>query len=236
RHRGRPCRDRTGGRGTARRRRPAGPPASRRSRRRACRSRSSPAGASMLRRWTNLTGAATRWENSGHHGLCLHGSLHVTSTAFHRQRGRCLPPVDGPAMSTMFAADLPGLELLHRGKVRDVFAVDGETLLIVATDRLSAFDVVLPDPIPRKGEILTQTARFWFERTRALVPNHLLERPLESVLPAGADADAYRLRSSVTRRLRPLPIEAVARGYLIGSGWKDYQASGAVCGIPLPAG
>ncbi|HUG98426.1 MAG TPA: phosphoribosylaminoimidazolesuccinocarboxamide synthase [Gammaproteobacteria bacterium] len=139
-------------------------------------------------------------------------------------------------MSTMFAADLPELELLHRGKVRDVFAVDRETLLIVATDRLSAFDVVLPDPIPRKGEILTQTARFWFDRTRALVPNHLLDRPLASVLPPGTDADAYRLRSSVTRRLRPLPIEAVARGYLIGSGWKDYRASGAVCGLPLPAG
>jgi phosphoribosylaminoimidazole-succinocarboxamide synthase len=139
-------------------------------------------------------------------------------------------------MNTMFESDLPGLELLHRGKVRDVYAVDEKTLLIVATDRLSAFDVVLPDPIPRKGEILTQTAMFWFDRTRALVPNHLLERPLDTVLPRGVDSAAYRLRSSVTRRLRPLPIEAVARGYLIGSGWKDYQASGAVCGIELPPG
>jgi phosphoribosylaminoimidazole-succinocarboxamide synthase len=136
----------------------------------------------------------------------------------------------------MFESDLPGLEMLHRGKVRDVYAIDAGTLLIVATDRLSAFDVVLPDPIPAKGEILTQTARFWFERTRALVPNHLLDRPLEAVLPPGTDASAYRLRSSVTRRLRPLPVEAVARGYLIGSGWKDYQASGAVCGLPLPSG
>jgi phosphoribosylaminoimidazole-succinocarboxamide synthase len=139
-------------------------------------------------------------------------------------------------MNTMFESDLPGLELLHRGKVRDVYAVDEKTLLIVATDRLSAFDVVLPDPIPRKGEILTQTAMFWFNRTRALVANHLLERPVETVLPRGVDSAAYRLRSSVTRRLRPLPIEAVARGYLIGSGWKDYQASGAVCGIGLPPG
>lgn len=139
-------------------------------------------------------------------------------------------------MTVMFQSDLPGLELLHRGKVRDVYAVDDKTLLIVATDRLSAFDVVLPDPIPRKGEILTQTALFWFRRTRALVPNHLLERPLESVLPAGVDHDAYRLRSSVTRRLRPLPVEAVARGYLIGSGWKDYQAEGAVCDVALPPG
>jgi len=136
----------------------------------------------------------------------------------------------------MFESNLPGLELLHRGKVRDVYAIDERTLLIVATDRLSAFDVVLPDPIPHKGEILTQTAMFWFRRTGALVPNHLLDRSLASVLPAGTDLDAYRLRSSVTRRLRPLPIEAVARGYLIGSGWKDYQASGAVCGIELPAG
>jgi phosphoribosylaminoimidazole-succinocarboxamide synthase len=136
----------------------------------------------------------------------------------------------------MFESHLPGLELLHRGKVRDVYAVDERTLLIVASDRLSAFDVVLPDPIPGKGEILTQTARFWFDRTRALVPNHLLDRPLQSVLPAGTDLVAYRLRSSVTRRLRPLPIEAVARGYLIGSGWKDYQSSGAVCGVRLPPG
>ena len=139
-------------------------------------------------------------------------------------------------MTTMFQSDLPGLELVHRGKVRDVYAVDDKTLLIVATDRLSAFDVVLPDPIPRKGEILTQTALFWFRRTRTLVPNHLLERPLDAVLPAGVDHDAYRLRSSVTRRLRPLPIEAVARGYLIGSGWKDYQAAGSVCGVALPPG
>jgi phosphoribosylaminoimidazole-succinocarboxamide synthase len=139
-------------------------------------------------------------------------------------------------MSTMFESDLPGLELLHRGKVRDVYAIDEHTLLIVASDRLSAFDVILPDPIPGKGEILTQTARFWFERTRGLVPNPLLDRPLESVLPPDADRDAYRLRSSVTRRLKPLPVEAVARGYLIGSGWKDYQAHGAVCGLRLPAG
>jgi len=138
--------------------------------------------------------------------------------------------------AAMSVADLPGLELLHRGKVRDVFAVDDETLLIVATDRLSAFDVVLPDPIPRKGEILTQTARFWFDRTRPLVANHLLDRSLDSVLPAGVDRAAYRLRSSVTRRLRPLPIEAVARGYLIGSGWKDYQAAGSICGVALPPG
>jgi phosphoribosylaminoimidazole-succinocarboxamide synthase len=139
-------------------------------------------------------------------------------------------------MKAMLESRLAGLELIHRGKVRDVYSVDAETLLIVATDRLSAFDVVLPDPIPGKGEILTQTSLFWFGRTRHLVPNHLLEKPLESVLPAGADVSEYRLRSAVTRHLRPLPVEAVARGYLIGSGWKDYQATGSVCGQPLPAG
>ncbi len=147
-----------------------------------------------------------------------------------------MPAVRLPPMRALFSSELPGLELLHRGKVRDVYAVDEATLLIVATDRLSAFDVVLPDPIPGKGEILTQTSLFWFGRTRALVANHLLDRTVESVLPPGVDPAVYRLRSSVTRRLRPLPVEAVARGYLIGSGWKDYQATGKVCGIPLPAG
>ena len=139
-------------------------------------------------------------------------------------------------MKAMLESRLPGLELIHRGKVRDVYSVDAATLLIVATDRLSAFDVVLPDPIPRKGEILTQTSLFWFGRTSHIVPNHLLEKPLESALPAGVDVSEYRLRSALTRHLRPLPVEAVARGYLIGSGWKDYQATGAVCGQPLPAG
>jgi phosphoribosylaminoimidazole-succinocarboxamide synthase len=120
--------------------------------------------------------------------------------------------------------------------VRDVYAVDRDALLIVATDRLSAFDVVLPDPIPGKGEILTQMSLFWFDLTRGIVPNHLLDRPVESVLPDGVEADDYRLRSVVARRLRPLPVEAVARGYLIGSGWKDYAATGQVCGIRLPGG
>ncbi len=139
-------------------------------------------------------------------------------------------------MTVLFESHLPGLQLLHRGKVREVYAVDAETLLIVASDRLSAFDVVLPDPIPRKGEILTQTSLFWFERTRHLVPNHLLDRSLNSVLPAGVDPSDYRLRSTVSRRLKPLPVEAVARGYLIGSGWKDYQTSGEVSGVRLPPG
>jgi phosphoribosylaminoimidazole-succinocarboxamide synthase len=138
--------------------------------------------------------------------------------------------------TTLLQSDLPGLELLHRGKVRDVYALPGNRLLIVASDRLSAFDVVLPDPIPGKGEMLTQISNFWFGKTEHLVPNHLLHTPLSEVLPAGTDLELYEKRAVVTRRLKPVPVEAIARGYLIGSGWKDYQATGAVCGIRLPAG
>jgi len=138
--------------------------------------------------------------------------------------------------TTLLQADLPGLDLIHRGKVRDVFALPGERLLIVATDRLSAFDVVLPDPIPGKGEILTQISNFWFGKTAHIMANHLLPTPPAEMLPPGVDAALYTKRAVVTRRLKPLPVEAIARGYLIGSGWKDYQATGALCGIRLPAG
>lgn len=138
--------------------------------------------------------------------------------------------------TTLLQSNLPGLELVHRGKVRDVYALSDAELLIVASDRLSAFDVVLPDPIPGKGEILTTLSNFWFERTARLVPNHLTGRPVAEVLPDGVDPALYERRSIVARRLKPVPIEAIARGYLIGSGWKDYQASGALCGIRLPAG
>jgi phosphoribosylaminoimidazole-succinocarboxamide synthase len=139
-------------------------------------------------------------------------------------------------MEALFESHISGLELMYRGKVRDVYVVDDERLLIVATDRLSAFDVVLPDPIPGKGEVLTQISNFWFARTEHIIRNHLLDVPLSSVLPPGEDIEILARRSSVTRRLGALPIEAVARGYLIGSGWKDYRESGAVCGIPLPEG
>ena len=139
-------------------------------------------------------------------------------------------------METLFESDIAGLELLHRGKVRDVYAVDDERLLIVTSDRLSAFDVVLPDPIPGKGEVLTQISNFWFRKTEQIIENHLLDVPLSEVLPAGEDIEILARRSVVTRRLKALPVEAVARGYLIGSGWKDYQATGAVCGIELPEG
>ena len=138
--------------------------------------------------------------------------------------------------TTLLQSNLPGLDLIHRGKVRDVYALPGNRLLIVATDRLSAFDVVLPDPIPGKGEMLTQMSNFWFAQTAHLVPNHLLDVPLAEVLPPGTDVSLYAKRAVVTRRLKPVPVEAIARGYLIGSGWKDYQASGSLCGIALPTG
>jgi phosphoribosylaminoimidazole-succinocarboxamide synthase len=138
--------------------------------------------------------------------------------------------------TTLLDADLPGLEKIHRGKVRDVYALPGGRLLIVATDRLSAFDVVLPDPIPGKGEMLTQISNFWFDKTAHLLPNHLTGTDPSTVLPAGVDARLYARRSVVARRLKALPVEAIARGYLIGSGWKDYQATGSVSGIRLQAG
>ncbi len=138
--------------------------------------------------------------------------------------------------TTLLQSSLPGLELIHRGKVRDVYALSHDRLLMVATDRLSAFDVVLPNPIPGKGEMLTQMSNFWFEKTAHLLPNHLLDVPLAEVLPAGTDLALYEKRAVVTRRLTPVPVEAIARGYLIGSGWKDYRASGSLCGITLPVG
>lgn len=137
--------------------------------------------------------------------------------------------------TTLSSSHLPGLDLVHRGKVRDVYALSADELLIVASDRLSAFDVVLPDPIPGKGEMLTQMSNFWFAKTRHLLRNHLLERRLADVLPAGVDLALYARRSVICKRLKPIPFEAIARGYLIGSGWKDYQATGQLCGITLPA-
>jgi phosphoribosylaminoimidazole-succinocarboxamide synthase len=141
-----------------------------------------------------------------------------------------------PTTAALRESNLPGLELLHRGKVRDVYALDAGRLLIVATDRLSAFDVVLPDPIPGKGVILTRLSNFWFAATRHLMSNHLLDAPVDTVLPASADRELYRDRSVVAKRLRALPVEAIVRGYVAGSGWKDYQATGAISGIRLPAG
>jgi phosphoribosylaminoimidazole-succinocarboxamide synthase len=142
--------------------------------------------------------------------------------------------------TTLLDADLPGLTLRHRGKVRDVFDLPDDggepRLLMVATDRLSAFDVVLPDPIPGKGEMLCQISNFWFGRTAHLIANHLTGTDVASVLPAGVDPALYAQRSVVAKKLKPVPVEAIARGYLIGSGWKDYQRTGRVSGITLPDG
>jgi phosphoribosylaminoimidazole-succinocarboxamide synthase len=137
----------------------------------------------------------------------------------------------------LFESELPHLKLLHRGKVRDVYEADADHLLIVTTDRLSAFDVILPNPIPGKGQVLTEVANFWFARTTHIIGNHLApELPLETVVPDEGQRAVLAGRAIVVRKLRALPIEAVVRGYLIGSGWKDYQATGEVCGVPLPAG
>jgi phosphoribosylaminoimidazole-succinocarboxamide synthase len=136
---------------------------------------------------------------------------------------------------TLFESTISSLKLLHRGKVRDIYEVDDERLLIIQTDRLSAFDVVLPTPVPGKGEVLTALSNFWFRKLADLIPNHLLEVAPESlVLPGERSQVAHR--AFVVRRLRPLPIEAIVRGYLAGSGWKEYRKTGAVCGIALPAG
>ena len=136
----------------------------------------------------------------------------------------------------LFESDLRSLPLLHRGKVRDNYAIGDDRMLIVASDRLSAFDVVLPDPIPGKGRVLTAISNFWFARTGHIVANHLSGEPLARHVADPAERALLEGRAVVVRRLKPLPVEAVVRGYLIGSGWKDYQASGAVCGIALPPG
>ena len=127
------------------------------------------------------------------------------------------------------------LPLLHSGKVRDIFDINDETMLIVATDRLSAFDVVFDQPVPKKGLILTSVANYWFKKTEHIIPNHLTKISLEEVL-SKEEAAQLKGRAIVVKKLKPLPIEAVVRGYLIGSGWKEYLSSGSVCSIPLPPG
>lgn len=137
-------------------------------------------------------------------------------------------------MPALYESRISSLPLLHRGKVRDLYALGEDRLLIVASDRLSAFDVVLPQPIPGKGAVLTALTRFWMQRFTSIIPNHEVEADLASILTPDELVQCAG-RSVVARRLLALPVEAVARGYLIGSGWKDYQRSGAVCGVPLPA-
>ncbi|WP_019865476.1 phosphoribosylaminoimidazolesuccinocarboxamide synthase [Methylovulum miyakonense] len=140
------------------------------------------------------------------------------------------------APHALHQSTLTSLKLLARGKVRDIYDIDDNTMLIVATDRLSAFDVILPDPIPGKGRVLTQVSNFWFNKMRTIIPNHLTGIPLEQVLPDAAEREQIEGRAVVVKKLHPLPVEAIVRGYLIGSGWKDYQKTGAVCGIVLPEG
>jgi phosphoribosylaminoimidazole-succinocarboxamide synthase len=143
--------------------------------------------------------------------------------------------MDDPAAPPLFESRLESLRLLHRGKVRDLYAVDDDQLLVVQTDRLSAFDVVLPTPIPGKGRVLTALSAFWFDKLAHVVPNHLTGIDPASVVTPSERAQVAG-RSFVVKRLAPLPIEAVVRGYIAGSGWKDYHRTGAICGIPLPAG
>ena len=139
------------------------------------------------------------------------------------------------ADGALFESSIRSLPFLHRGKVRDLYAVGDDKLLVIQSDRLSAFDVVLPSPVPGKGKVLTALSLFWFEKLGHIIPNHLTGVDPESVVAAG-ERDQVAGRAMVVRRLKPLPIEAIARGYIIGSGWKDYQKTGAICGITLPAG
>ena len=136
----------------------------------------------------------------------------------------------------MQQSDITSLPFLHRGKVRDIYAVGDDKLLVVQTDRLSAFDVILPDPIPGKGEVLTAMSNFWLNKLQHIIPNHLTGIVPESVVNTAADREQVCGRAFVAKKLKPLPIEAIVRGYLVGSGWKDYQKTGTVCGIALPAG
>jgi len=134
----------------------------------------------------------------------------------------------------MFQSHIPHLKLLGRGKVRDIYEADDQHLLIVATDRLSAYDVVMPNPIPGKGEILTSLSNFWFDMMSDLIPNHLTKLKINSYINDEKEIKILEKRSVIVKKLKPLPIESVVRGYLIGSGWRDYKENGAICGIKLP--
>ena len=136
----------------------------------------------------------------------------------------------------LFESSIPNLPLIARGKVRDIYSVDDHHLLIVTTDRLSAYDVVMPDPVPGKGEVLTKISLFWFRMMEDIIDNQLTELGVDDIVEDKALRELLRDRSLVVKRLKPLPIESVVRGYLIGSGWRDYLETGEVCGIRLPAG
>jgi phosphoribosylaminoimidazole-succinocarboxamide synthase len=140
------------------------------------------------------------------------------------------------APSVLFESSLSKLKLLARGKVRDIYDIDDKHMLIVTTDRLSAFDVILPDPIPGKGLVLSHVSNFWFGKMAHVLPNHLSSMALAEAVPDTTEREQIEGRAIVVKKLKPLPVEAIVRGYIIGSGWKDYQASGAICGIQLPEG
>jgi len=135
----------------------------------------------------------------------------------------------------LFTSHIKSLPLRHKGKVRDIYDIDETHMLIVTTDRISAFDVVMPTPIPGKGAILNQVTRFWMQKLSHILPNQLSDMPLEEALPDAAERAEVEAHAMIVRKLDALPVEAIVRGYLIGSGWKDYQQTGAVCGISLPA-
>lgn len=136
----------------------------------------------------------------------------------------------------LHTSSLSSLPLQYRGKVRDLYSIDEQHWLIIATDRVSAFDVILPNVIPDKGKLLTELALFWFDKMADVIPNHLCDLKLEDILPDATERAQAEGRCMIVKKLKPLPIEAVVRGYLIGSGWKDYQDSGKVCGLQLPEG
>lgn len=138
--------------------------------------------------------------------------------------------------TALFQPEIHSLEHLHSGKVRDLYAIDDERMLIVSSDRVSAFDVVLPTPVPGKGKLLTELSNFWFGRTRHIVANHIVDADLAAIVPDAAERAPLAGRSVIARRLRPLPIEAIVRGYIIGSGWREYQQRGAIGDVELPAG
>ena len=138
--------------------------------------------------------------------------------------------------SALFRSEVKSLPMLNKGKVRDIYRVDDQYMLIVTTDRISAFDVILPDPISGKGEVLTVVSNFWFNRFSRLVPNHLSDVKLNDVLPDEDERRPLEERAIIVKKLKPLPVEAIVRGYIIGSGWEDYQRTGTICGIQLPKG
>jgi phosphoribosylaminoimidazole-succinocarboxamide synthase len=138
--------------------------------------------------------------------------------------------------SPLLKTSLKSLKLIHQGKVRDIYDIDADTMLLVSTDRLSAFDVILPTGIDNKGAMLTQMANFWFKKLAHVVPNHLTGIDPDTVVSQPEDQVQLGSRAVVVKKLKPLPIEAIVRGYLVGSGWKEYKAKGTVCGIALPAG